>query len=189
MSLQSLLELVVTALDHARVPYMLTGSLAGSYHGAPRATQDVDLVVHAPFEALLTLADELKSNGLYVSEEAIAEAVATRGMFNAVDPESGWKVDFIVRKDRPFSVSEFESRVAIDFGGLRLFIVRAEDVVVAKLEWAKLAQADRQLHDVADVLRVQRSTLDLTEVEKWVVELGLEGEWERARELAGPESA
>ena len=50
---------------------MLTGCLAGAYHGAPRATRDVDLVVDAPLDALLAVADQLRSRGLYVSDDAV----------------------------------------------------------------------------------------------------------------------
>lgn len=32
-------------LDGAGIPYMLTGSLACGFHGTPRATQDIDLVI------------------------------------------------------------------------------------------------------------------------------------------------
>ena len=32
-------------LEVAGMPYMLTGSFASGYHGAPRATQDIDLVI------------------------------------------------------------------------------------------------------------------------------------------------
>jgi hypothetical protein len=45
-------------------------------------------------------------------------------MFNAIDPGSGWKVEFIVRKDRDFSRSEFAARHAIEFMGVSL---RLED--------------------------------------------------------------
>jgi hypothetical protein len=36
---------VVERLDATGVPYMLTGALAVNYHGMPRATHDVDVVV------------------------------------------------------------------------------------------------------------------------------------------------
>jgi hypothetical protein len=36
---------IIRALEQASIPYMLTGSFASSYHGMPRATQDVDIVV------------------------------------------------------------------------------------------------------------------------------------------------
>jgi len=45
VSEQSLLKRVVEALEVAGVGYMLTGSLASSLQGEPRATHDIDLVV------------------------------------------------------------------------------------------------------------------------------------------------
>lgn len=41
-----LLRNVVVALEAADIPFMLTGFFAAAFHGAPRATMDVDLVVH-----------------------------------------------------------------------------------------------------------------------------------------------
>ena len=36
---------IASLLDEAQVRYMVTGSIASTYHGTPRATQDVDVVV------------------------------------------------------------------------------------------------------------------------------------------------
>ena len=36
---------LVSALDAAGIPYMITGSIASAHHGVSRATQDVDIVV------------------------------------------------------------------------------------------------------------------------------------------------
>lgn len=57
--------------------------------------------------------------GLYVDRDAAMSAWRTRSQFNAIDPESGWKVDLIVRKDRPFSRREFERRERADLLGSR----------------------------------------------------------------------
>ncbi len=102
---------------------MLTGSLAASYYAIPRATQDIDLVVEAFPASLPGLTDLLSSAGYYVSLAAAKEASAHEGQFNAIDPESGWKVDFILRKNRPFSISEFERRTRASALGLELFMV------------------------------------------------------------------
>ena len=45
MSLGALLAATVAQLERARVPYMITGSVASSYHGEPRATRDLDIVI------------------------------------------------------------------------------------------------------------------------------------------------
>ncbi len=184
MKLEQLLGLVVGSLDEIGIPYMLTGSLASSFHGAPRATQDVDLVVEAEAPALIRLAGKLEAEGLYVSETAIHEAVVSRGLFNAIDPASGWKIDFILRRERDFSRQEFDARQTITFIGLDLAIARAEDMVVAKLEWAKLSDSDRQIRDVVEILRVQGSALDIDSIERWVGELDLGEQWAVARDRA-----
>jgi hypothetical protein len=183
LSLEALLALLAKVLADAGVPYMLTGSLAGAYHGAPRATQDIDLVVDATAEALTGVATALRAAGLYVSDDAIREAVATRGMFNAIDPASGWKVDFIVRKERGFSAKEFDRRREIEFMGLSLTVAEAEDVVIAKLEWAKLGDSERQLRDVAEIVAVQGAQLDIIQIERWVEELGLWKQWQGVLEM------
>jgi hypothetical protein len=67
----------------------------------------------------------------------------------------------------------------------QLFVASPEDIIVAKLEWAKLGASHRQLEDVAAVLRVQGQALDMAYLQKWVSELGLSVEWERARGMAG----
>ena len=42
---EGFLPRIVAKLDCAGVPYMVTGSVASSYHGIPRTTHDVDLVI------------------------------------------------------------------------------------------------------------------------------------------------
>ncbi len=184
MKVDEILGLVVRLLDEIDIPYMLTGSLAGSFHGAPRATQDIDLVVDAELADLLRLADGLRGVGMYVSDDAIREAVDSRGLFNAIDSSSGWKIDFIVRKERRFSREEFSSRQTIQFMGLDIDIARAEDMVLAKLEWSKLGDSERQLKDVAEIVSIQGARLDLDHIEGWVVELELREQWLKAKDLA-----
>jgi len=183
VSLERFLGLVVEVLDAIGVPFMLTGSLAGSYHGAPRATQDIDLVVETDFASLLRLADGLRDAGLYVSDEAIREAFDVRGQFNAIDPSSGWKADFILRKERLFSEEEFSRRQPFTFLGLDLSVVSAEDLIIAKLEWARLGDSERQVRDVAEILAIQGDSLNTPRIEKWVREFGLDDLWSRALSL------
>ena len=180
MSLERFLGLVVEVLNAVGVPFMLTGSLAGSYHGAPRATQDIDLIVETDLPSLLRLTEGLRHAGLYVSDEAVREAFEVRGQFNAIDPSSGWKADLILRKARLFSEEEFRRRQPFTFLGLDLSVVSAEDLVIAKLEWARLGDSERQVRDVAEILAVQGDSLDMPRIEKWVREFGLDDLWSRA---------
>lgn len=51
VSAAALLQTVVAALDDAGIPNMLVGSFASMSHGAPRATQDIDVVIDPTAEA------------------------------------------------------------------------------------------------------------------------------------------
>ena len=92
------------ALQKAGVPYMLTGSFASSFHGAPRTTQDIDIVIAPTLGSLQRLVSEFPEDQYYVSREAALQAYGSESLFNVIDLESGWKIDFIVRKSRPSSV-------------------------------------------------------------------------------------
>lgn len=178
MSLEYLLRAVTTALRSAGIPAMLTGSVAAGFRGAGRATMDIDLVIDPTAVALDRFVESVQSQGLYVSMDAAREALANRTMFNVVDPDSGWKADLIVRKDRSFSRAEFERREHSDFLGIPLAVATLEDVILSKLEWARLGGSERQFDDVRALLRVAGDTLDRAYLERWVDPLGLRAEWE-----------
>lgn len=127
----------LAALQKAGVPYMLTGSFASSFHGAPRTTQDIDIVIAPTLGSLQRLVSEFPEDQYYVSREAALQAYGSESLFNVIDLESGWKIDFIVRKSRPFSVEEFARRREAEVLGTNVTIASAEDVILSKLEWAK----------------------------------------------------
>lgn len=176
---------VIGALEAARIPYMLTGSFASSYHGAPRATQDIDLVIAPTAEQLRALISGLPRTEYYVDEDAAFEAQRHEGQFNIVDFATGWKVDLIIQKRRPFSREEFARRELADFHGLQVAIATVEDVLLAKLEWANLGQSQRQLEDIATLLKVRSADLDRKYLAHWIGQLGLAAPWEAACRIAG----
>lgn len=104
--------------------------------------------------------------------------------FNVIDFARGLKVDLIVKKTREFSESEFDRRETHEVDGMRLTIATPEDVMLAKLEWAKLGASERQLNDVAGVLKMQGASLDIAYIENWVEILGLREQWAAAQALA-----
>jgi hypothetical protein len=177
--MQDPLAAIVRELDRFEIPYMLAGSFASTYHGSPRTTHDIDVVIAPSREKLGQLVAGLDPNRFYVSEAAADEAWARRGMFNVVLFESGWKVDLILCKDRAFSRAEFARRQRVDLGGLEVWMATAEDTVVAKLEWARAGESERQLRDVIGILDTTGEHLEREYIEKWVGALGLVDLWRR----------
>ena len=178
------LRRVTTALDMHGIPYMLTGSVASSLYGVPRATNDVDIVIAPTREQLLAVVQMFQRLGLTVASEHAIAAFRNRDLFNVVDFARGLKVDLILRKDREFSVTEFDRRDTHEVEGMRLTLATPEDVLIAKLEWAKLGDSERQLVDAAGILEVQRDSLDVDYIEKWVDALDLRQQWTVARQKA-----
>ncbi len=173
------LAVIVAELDQAAIPYMLVGSFASTYHGYPRTTHDIDLVISPTRDQLDRFVRGLDPDRYYVSVEAVDEAWRRRGMFNVIDYESGWKVDLILCKERPFSRAELQRRSRVDLAGLAVWIATPEDTIVAKLEWAKAGESERQIRDVAGILQVSGDRLDRAYIERWVGELGLADLWHR----------
>jgi hypothetical protein len=187
MEFREMFRRVSEVLDLAAIPYMLTGSFASSYYGVLRATHDIDIVIAPAPQNVNELVHYLNENDYYADQQAALDAHRERSMFDAIDNETGWKIGFILCKTSAYAREAFQRRKAVNFQQARKFVASPEDVIVSKLEWAKMGESARQLEDVAAVLKKQRANVDRPYIEKWVAELGLSSEWARARQLAGLE--
>ena len=105
------------------------------------------------------------------------QALENRSQFNVIDLASGWKTDFIIAQDSPYARSALARRVLIEIAGTGVYVAAPEDVIIAKLQWAKLGESTRQLQDAAGIVITQASKLDLAYIEHWVCELQLEEQW------------
>lgn len=178
-ALRDLLPRLVHLLDASGVPFMVAGSVASTTYGMARSTQDIDIVIDPPnLAALEALVKSMPSDAYYADPESARDAWFRRSMFNIVDFASGWKVDLILRKNRPFSRAEFDRRVSTSLLDVPVFIASAEDTIVAKLEWSKMAGgSERQRRDVAGILAARGDDLDRAYIERWTLELDLSEEW------------
>ena len=181
----ALLNRVVRMLNEASIPHMVVGSLASSFHGEPRQTRDIDIVIDPTPDALRRFMQLLPPDDFYADHDAATEALERRTSFNLVETESGWKVDLIIRRDRPFSREELGRRIRVRLLETDTEIATAEDTIIAKLEWATEGQSERQLRDVAAIIETQGAGLDEDYIGRWVRALRIEDAWTRARERAG----
>jgi len=110
MTQADLLRYVVDAFEELGIDYMISGSQASIYYGEPRLTQDIDIVADLTVAHLAGLLARFPPPEFYLAEDAIRDAISTRGQFNIIHPESGLKVDVIARKDTPYDLVEFSRR-------------------------------------------------------------------------------
>jgi hypothetical protein len=178
---------ITAALDHAGVQYMLTGSFASNLYGTGRATQDIDLVVSATPDQIRVALGHLPPTDFYYDLQEAAQSARLKSMFNILDMKTGWKIDLIFLKSDAYHQAAFLRRVPAEVEGVPVIASTAEDLIIAKLDWARMGESLRQVQDVAGVLKVRMNLIDRAYIEKWVAELGLTPQWHQARRLADME--
>jgi hypothetical protein len=176
--------LVIEGLKAAGVEYLIGGAIAAWAWGEPRATQDVDMVVHIPIEAIDKLSSELEKRGMLVPPEIILDAILEERAdipISAIHALSGFKADlYPVRTGDELRQSAFERRQLVDFGPPfgEVFIHSPEDLILYKLLYFSISQQPKHSRDIAAILRAKRGQLDVQYIAKWVNRLGLGAIWE-----------
>jgi len=178
MTSEDSLQLILAKLDQHEIHYMVTGSFAGNVHGVPRTTYDADIVIEASPRSLEGFLQSLGED-FYADPETAREAREHRSMFNVIHLETGFKIDLIVKKDRPFSQQEFSRREKVSFLGQPCWFATAEDVILAKLEWSKQSESAKQFTDAMNIAKVQGGRLDADYLRKWARELGVQEPMEK----------
>ena len=185
MSQQELLKKLVEALERAGIDYMITGSIASSLQGEPRATHDIDLVVLMDQAAVPALLAAFPRPEFYLEEAAVRAAIQERGMFNAVEASEGTKIDFWLHTDTPFDRSRFSRKYAERVFDMEIQVSSPEDTIVAKLQWTKLSgDGEKYFQDALRVYEVQAGSLDVGYIERWVEQLSVATLWQRLRDEA-----
>ena len=169
--------LTAAAFERAGVAYFLGGSLASSFQGEPRATNDIDFVVELATHRVDLLVRELGAD-FDVDVDALKEATRRGGSWNIFYSPQGTKIDLFMLGGEPFDEAEFSRRARVDLGGSQLFIKSAEDTVLRKLLWflAGGQVSSKQWRDIVEVLRVSGAAMDRRYLDGWARRLGL-SEW------------
>jgi hypothetical protein len=172
-SQKEFLKSVVEKLQQAGIDYVICGSIAASFYGVERSTQDVDIIIN-PTEEQLTKFLKLLDDAYYVSSDAALEARKQSTMFNIIDVENAWKADLIIRKKTAFYTEEFHRKRKEKLLGKDLYILSPEDTILSKLVWAKQSRSELQYRDVTTILEIQAGYLDMKYLSKWAKVLNAE---------------
>ena len=150
---------------------MLSGSVAMNVYTVPRMTRDIDIVVNLQMPDVDKFAGIFKE-GYYIHKEGLKDEIRRRGMFNVIDFESGQKVDFMVRKNTKFHLTEFGRRKQVEAFGFSVWIVSIEDLILSKLIWIQQIQSDTQMRDIQNLL--EDGKVDQAYLSHWIKEMHLE---------------
>jgi hypothetical protein len=180
-----LIELFVTRLDGIGAHYLVTGSVAATLYGEPRATHDIDLVVELSAEHRDALPRVFPSHEFYVPPpEVLLEEShrPERGHFNIIHHATGLKADvYLVGSDELHAWALRNARrYSVD--GVEVRVAPPEYVITRKLEFYREGGSTKHLRDVRSMLAVSSELIELATLEDWVRRRGLEAEWSEVQE-------
>jgi hypothetical protein len=165
------------ALDACGIPYTIGGSLASSFSGEPRFTQDIDILVsvHEPQVDALVAA---LGTAFYADVDAIRRAVRGRSSVNLIHIPTNIKIDLFVAGKSPLDTSQLRRRqrrqVAANPDAFAYFHSH-EDILLQKLLWYRAGGevSDRQWRDARAIVLRQGHGLDLAYLRTTAAETGL----------------
>lgn len=183
LDIAGFLKLVIEALEAAGVEYLIGGAVAEWAWGEPRATQDLDLVINVPIEAVGRLSKELEKRNMLVPAEIILDSIVEDRAdipINAIHMYSGLKADlYPVREGDELRQIAFQRRERVDYGPPigQVYIHSPEDLILYKLIYFGISYQPKHSRDIAAILRAKKNQLDFAYIEGWVTRLGLGAVW------------
>ena len=176
---------LIATLEALGVSYAIGGSVAAMMYSAPRFTIDVDLMVSAPLDQLSRLVQAVQSWQVYVTPfEAIVEThLSSRMPFNIIDGTIGTKADLYIAKNTGLDASAMARRQRLVWDretGAEAWFLSPEDVILYKLSYYRQGGEVAQKHptDIANMLDVIGSQLDLAYIDQWAAEIGVADLWQ-----------
>lgn len=164
---------VIEAFESLGIDYFLAGSLSSNYYGVPRSTQDADFVANLrgkglEIDAILGETFDLDPQGAFETVTGTyRETLSVKGI--------PFKIEIFHLSNDPHDQKRLERRVSVydDSLGKHVYIPTAEDVIITKLRWARVAHRGKDKDDVRDIIAVVgEELLDWNYIHDWASQHG-----------------
>ena len=172
--------LFVRRLNDAGVRYVIGGSLASTFYGEPRLTDDVHIIVFLNDADIRGLPELYPATDFYLPPfEVIVTEVARerRGHFNILHKATSFKADIYPAGRDEFNAWAFRNKRPIQFQGVTLVLAPLEYVIVRKLEYFREGGSEKHLRDIRGILNVSRGTINREGLNFWIQRQAVEAQW------------
>jgi len=164
-----LLQRICKLLEDHNIPFMVSGSVALNIYSIPRMTRDIDIVIELDENRIDQFISLFPDS--YFIVNTIKDEVKRQGIFNIIDNKTGFKIDFIIKKDTDYYNLAFKRRQWINELETGLWVISIEDLIIAKLIWIQQLQSDTRIKDIENLLFYPEK--DMEYIRKWINELKL----------------
>jgi hypothetical protein len=188
LSFEEFLKRILNVLGEARIDYLIGGAVAVWVWGEPRATMDIDFVIHLDVDQVDALSQALEKVEIYLPPDVILNNLEETRVdlpINAVHGASGYKAEmFMLRAGDALRVAAFQRRVKVDFGGGigEVYVHSPEDVIVYKLLYYAVSQQTKHVRDIGSIVQIMGEDLDYAYIQKWVDVKELASIWEEIKQ-------
>jgi hypothetical protein len=178
ISMTDTLRDFVEKMNELGIEYMVTGSFAMSAYGEIRMTRDIDIVIGLKSDDVGRFIAKFGTS-YYVGEQSIKRAIDRQSMFNIINNEHGGKIYCIILKDSDHARKSFEQRYKVSVNDIDFWVTTKEDLIIAKLNWARDSFSELQIRDIANLTM---SEYNSAYVSDWIDKLGLNEIWAKVNE-------
>jgi hypothetical protein len=168
-------------LDRLHISYYVGGSVASSYYGSWRRTQDVDVILDVRPDQIHTLAKLLAQDYL-IDADAWIDSLRHGQPFNIFYQPTFTKIDVMPLQTAHRKEEEQRAQPRqLLAGAPPIRLSSAEDTILAKLRWyLAMGSSQRQWADILGVIARQQQYLDLGYLRAWADTLRVRAELEQA---------
>ena len=168
------------SLRRHRFSYMIVGGLAANYHGMPRATFDIDLVVKLDGQGLPLMIQMMKRQGFNLQSEDAEQILRIGNRITVTSFAHPYRVDLWLIRTAYDQVA-FDRKKKGTLLGEIVWFASPEDTILSKLG----ADRAKDIEDANSIMAVQKTRLDWGYLHNWSKLLNVEDKLERLkRELS-----
>ncbi|MDH4214713.1 MAG: DUF6036 family nucleotidyltransferase [Candidatus Thorarchaeota archaeon] len=169
-----ILKFVCEFLNKNKIQYVIVGGVAVMYHGVPRTTVDIDIIMQMDDEQISTFVEFLNSRGFTSSATDIRVAFAENSHCTSFFKDTLLRLD-IQGVNSVFDRLTLDRAIEVNLFGAPVRIGSIEDTFVNKI----LFQGEQDLRDALGILKRNSDVLDFEYIRSTCEMLGILKELEQ----------
>lgn len=171
-NMDEILTLVCDFLNREKIDYVVVGGLAVIFHGIPRTTMDVDMILQIEEEEIARFVEFLGENGFFTGVEDMKTAFEEKSHCTVQDKRSMIRLDVKEVYDE-MDRRTLRRRITFEHMGTRIYLASPEDIVANKLVFG----SEQDIRDAEGIYVRQMNSLDKEYLEDICRKMGVHGDF------------